>query len=497
MAEAIATVLSPVNLALVLLGSAIGIISGALPGVGASLTIALLLPFTYKMAAASALVFLMAVWAGDIFGGSISSILINTPGTGGNVATCFDGYPMAKAGRAGDALGISLISSFLGGTFSIFALMFLAPPIAELSLAFGPAAYFWLAVVGLSIIATASRGSTLKGLIAGGFGLMVSLIGYDVVTGFVRFDFGTLYLQDGVQFIPAMIGLFAISQILVMAGEPVGGQSQIGKVTGSVWRGVATALRHPFVLIRSALIGTVFGAIPAVGVGAASLVAYTETVRFSKDRESFGKGNPAGIVAPEAANNAVQGGALIPTLSLGIPGNATTAILLGALTIWGLRPGMELFSSSASIVHAVFAGLFLAQIAFFVLGILFSGTFAKVIQVPKRVLIPCILLTCFTGAYAMRADIADVIVMLIFGVIGYGMRRQGYPMVCTVLAMILGPLMERNFSRALLISGGSYGIFFRGTLCWIMIGLLLVSLAFGILPELRSRGKATSGSKAA
>lgn len=487
-------IFEPANLFALVAGSIIGIVSGILPGIGATVMMSLMLPFTFSMSPAAGLILLLSIWATDVYGGSITSILVNVPGGAANVATCFDGHPMARQGKAGVAIGIATMASLIGGLFGIIVLIFASPPIAKFSLKFGPAEYFMLAIMGLSIIATTSKGKALKGLIAAGFGLMVSFMGYDLVTGFVRFDFGLRYLTDGIPFICALTGIFAIGEALVSAEE--GGQvAELGKVEGGVFDGFKLVFKYPATLIRSMLIGTLFGTAPGVGISAANMVAYSETVRVSKHPETFGTGNPEGVLAPEAANNAVQGGALIPTLTLGIPGSSSAAVLLAALIMYGLRPGRELFTGNPDLVYKIFVALIFAQILFAVIGTFLANPFAKLTIVPSAIVVPTIILSCFMGSFALRGQIEDVLVTAVFGGIGYMMKKAGYPTVPFVLALILGPIAEKNFFRALLISQGNYSIFLSSGISIGLAAFIIFALTYPFLEpfkeKLKLRAKAT------
>jgi putative tricarboxylic transport membrane protein len=471
----VASLLTPSKIAWLLGSSFLGIIAGALPGIGASLTMALLIPVTFYMEQTTGLVILVSAWAACVYGGSISSILINTPGTGANVATTFDGFPMARQGKAKVALGISATSSMIGGLFGVLCLIFFAPPLSRISVMFGPSEYFLLAVFGLAITSSSMRGSTLKGLVSSGVGLLVSFIGYDIITGRSRYTFGTLYLEDGIDFLIVVIGLFATTQILKFLSE-TGAISLRGRVEGKISDGIKFTLKNWPTMIKSALLGTVFGFAPGVGTTAASLVAYSQAVNASDDPDSFGKGNPMGVLAPETANNAVQGGALIPTLTLGIPGNSDSAVFLAGLMMYGLNPGRELFSAHSDILYSVFVALILSQIAFWAIGLLCTPVFAKITLIPVHVLLPLIWLTAATGTFALRNEVIDCFVAIVFGILGYAMGKFGYPTVPLLMGVILGPLAEKNFLRALMISDGAYSTFFRNYICWIIWLLIFVSL---------------------
>lgn len=480
--KALFVILSPYNLMWFILGNILGIVAGALPGIGASLTMALLIPVTFYLAPATGLITLVAAWAGAVYGGSISSILINTPGTGGNVATTFDGFPMARAGKAKVALGLSATASMIGGLFGVTALILFAPIIASFAMKFGPPEYFLLAIFGLSIISTTAKGSALKGLISAGVGLMISFIGYDIISGHLRYDFGTLYLQDGISFLIVVIGLFAVAQVLDFLSEK-GTIAKAGKIEGSIVEGITITFKKWRVLLKSCVIGTLFGFAPGVGTSAASLVAYSEAMNSSSNSEQFGKGIPEGIISAEAANNAVQGGALIPALTLGIPGNSDSAVFLAGLMMYGINPGRDLFERNADLVVILFVALVLAQIAFMVCGLSLTSVFSKITLIPINVLMPMVWLVAATGAYSLHNNLIDVFVAVLLGILGYVMRKIKYPVVPMLMAVILGPIAEKNFMRAMMMSDNSYRIFVTGYINWILIFLIVFSL---LIPSINS-----------
>lgn len=488
--EVLLGALTPVNLLVALLGTVLGIVFGALPGVGPTLAIALMLSLTFGMPPDAALIFLGSIFGSTIYGGSISAILLNVPGTPGSVATSLDGHPMAQQGKGGVALGISTTASTLGGMASLLLLWTLAPVIARVSVKIGPAEYFMLALLGLSIVASVSRGATLKGFLAACLGLMLTFFGYDLITGYQRFTFGLTYLEDGIPEIQLIIGLFGIAQALALAEEG-GTISKIGEVAGSAWKGIWITLRYYVTLLRSIAIGALLGTLPGVGITTANFLAYNEAMRSPKDKHiPFGQGNPEGVVASEAANNAVEGGALIPTLTLGIPGSAASALFLGALMIQGLRPGMELFTVSGKIVYSAFAGMLLGFIMMFLLGMLGARFFVRVTLVPSEVLVPLIILLTLTGSYAVANSLEDVILTALFGFIGYVMNRHHYPTVPLVLGVVLGSLIEKNFHRALLAGHGSYAVFVTRPISLILLLIIVVAVLYPYLGNWLKRSRA-------
>lgn len=479
--KALSEIFSSTMILWMLIGTVIGIVAGILPGIGASLTMALLIPITFSMPKEQGLILLVAAWAAAVYGGSISSILINTPGTGANVMTCLDGFPMARQGKAKVALAISATSSLIGGLFGIACLILLAPPLAQFAMKFGPSQNFLLVLFSLVIISFTLRGSTLKGLISAGFGFVLSFIGFDLVSGETRYIFGIQYLSDGIPFLLFVIGLFAISQVLQFLSETNGSVNRIDTIKGSYWEGFALTFKYWRTLIKSAIIGAIVGFAPGIGTSAASVMAYGEAERSSKCKEMFGKGAPEGVVAAETSNNAVQGGALIPTLTLGIPGNSDSAVFLAGLMMYGIMPGRSLFQGNSSLVSILFAALIMSQFAFWIVGLSLTGIFAKITFVPINLLIPIIWIISATGAFALHNNPVDVLMIIVIGVLAYIMHRTGYPVIPLLMAIILGPMAEKNFMRAIMISGGSGTIFFKGYINLIIIALIALVILLPIV----------------
>ena len=469
-------------------GTALGIVAGVLPGVGASLTMALLIPITFYLDKTTGLMTLVSAWAGAVYGGSISSILINTPGTGANVATCFDGFPMARNGKARVALGISATSSMIGGLFGITVLILFSPYLSKISIMFGAAEYFLLAIFGLTVTSSTIKGSTLKGLISSGVGLMISFIGYDIITGTKRYTFHTMYLEDGIDFLIVVIGFFAVTQLFSFLSEK-GSISLAGKIEGKLTEGIKLTFKHIKTALVSSVIGTIFGFAPGVGTTAASLVAYSTAESSSDHPDDFGKGIPEGIVAAEASNNAVQGGALIPTLTLGIPGNSDSAVFLAGLMMYGINPGRNLYETNSHLLYVLFIALLLAQIMFWLVGLLFTPIFAKITLVPIKILLPIIWIVACLGAFALNNEFIDCIVIIVMGVIGYLMKKLDYPTVPLLMGVILGPLAEKNFARAMMISDNSLTCFVDSSICWVIWVLIVLSIVLPKLLKARSAKK--------
>jgi len=405
---------------------------------------------------------------------------------------------MAQKGKAGFAMGISTLGSFIGGIAGWISLVVLSPALIWIALKMGPAEYFMVALMALSLLALASGGQLLKGLFLGAIGLLLSFIGRDPITAEARFTFGFLYLEDGLPLAPVVLGLFALSQALVLAGE-TGSISQF-RTVGKVWEGFVEVLRLPATIVRASIVGIVMGVLPALGLSSANVVAYFIEKRASKHPETFGHGESRGLLAPEIAKNACIVGDLIPTFTLGIPGSSVTAIFLAAMIMHGIQPGAEFFSRSGALPYTVFAGILLAQISFFIMGLLFARQFAKAVLIPNALLVPLIVVLSFVASLALRSNMEDIVVTLVFGVLGYIMSRYRYPAACLVLGLVLGDLVEANFHRALLIGRGSYAIFFTRpisltlfVLTVAMVAWPYVKLLFPRSVKAGSRGGAPQG----
>ena len=435
-----------------------GILGGALPGISPSIAMALLLPFTVGMAPATAIVLLASVYVGAEYGGSIPAILIRTPGTNSASATVLDGYEMARQGKAGEALGISLISGLYGGLFGLAVLVLATESLARIALAFTPAAYFSLGILGLSVIAGLSGGSLLRGVIAACIGLMLAFVGSDPVSGVPRFTFESADLLAGIKPILIMVGLFAVTEMLVQIGEPAWAKAVKSEARLKLpnWA-MSKRLAKPQAI--GAVIGTVEGVTPGAGGTIAAFMAYSEAKRWSKHPEEFGKGSPEGVAAPEAANNVVTATALVPLLSLGIPGSNSAAILLGGFLIHGLQPGPMLFQKAPEIVWSLYGGLFFANIAMLLIGLVILSPCIWLVNRPKPYLMAIILALVMTGVYAMHQSIFEIGMVLAVGVLGYGMRLLKIPVLPLVLGLVLGSLVESNYRRSLLISSGEHSIF--------------------------------------
>lgn len=450
-------------LAMVAFGVFAGISVGAIPGLTGVMATAILIPFSFFMAPTEGIPFLLGIHKGALFGGSIPAILINTPGTPPAAATCLDGYPLAQKGEAKSAIQMALYSSTLGDTFSDIALIVAALPLAALALKFGPADFFGLLVMGLTVISTVTGGSVTKGILSALIGLMFGMVGFDDVSGAERFSFDIPSLQGGLGLVPLLIGLFAFSEVFIQAEKKKSELIQIpptSHLKGGRSLRLAELLGSARTILRSSIIGTIIGAIPGTGSSIATFVGYGAAKRASRHPEEFGRGSYEGIAAAEAANSAVAGADLIPTLTLGIPGGGSAAILMGAFIAQGLRPGPSLFQENATTMYAIFTLLLLGNPIMLVEGWLLTGLFAKVVTVRQVFLIPCILLFCVVGSYIFRNNMIDVEIALLAGLFGYGLRKLYFPLAPLVIAFIITPMAERSFKQALLISHGDFSVFF-------------------------------------
>lgn len=481
-------VLSPALIASAFAGVAWGILGGALPGISPSISMALLLPLTYGMDPTLAIVLLASTYVGAEYGGSIPAILIRTPGTNAAAATVIDGYAMKEQGRAGEALGISLYSGFVGSLVGLAVLVLLTEPLSRVALAFTPPAYFALGVLGLSVIGSVSGDSLVKGLMAALVGLIISSIGTDPVSGVNRFTFGSPDLLSGIPPILVMVGLFAVGELLAQAGEPGWEKAPMAAARirfpgPAMWRRIARPQA-----IGSAM-GTFEGIMPGAGGTISAFLAYNEARRWSSRQEEFGQGSPEGIAAPEAANNTVACTALVPLLSLGIPGSNSAAILLGGFLLHGLIPGPMLFVRNPEVVTGLYSGLFIAAIAMLILGYLVMTPCLWLVNRPKPYLMGFIYAFVVSGVYAIQTSLFHVGVALTFGLVGYLMRYLKVPFLPMVLGVVLGFMVESNYRRALVLSGGDHGTFLRDPLSAGLLGFALVFIAGTVIRHLRSGSK--------
>jgi putative tricarboxylic transport membrane protein len=485
--EGLAFVMGVVPILIITLGVAMGIIAGATPGLSPSMGVALLVPFTYAMSPTLALILLVAIYIAANYGGSITAVTINAPGTPSSVVTAFDGYPLTKKGKPGLALGVSLVASTVGGIIGTLILIFFSGPLAKFALKFHPAEYFALAIFGLTTVASLGGKNWIKAFIAAMFGLLLNTIGIDPISGVSRFTFGISFLYDGFALIPALIGLFALSEIFkqLESGDFSSQKVKAGKqewpTAGAYWK-----LRNT--IVRSSLMGTIIGIFPGAGATIAAFISYDVAKRVSKHPEEFGEGSLEGVAAAEGANSSSVGGALIPLLTLGIPGSASTAVLIGALMIHDLTPGPQLFISNPDIIYGLLASLLLANIILLVLGFFGSRLWIKVTTIPKTVLFPLIFAVSIIGSFAVRNSFFDVAACLAFGVFGWILRRYNYPVAPIILGMVLGNIAETNFIRAIMMGG--WTVFFTRPLS---LGMLVVAVASFTVPLIQSRKQKETG----
>ncbi|HJH06774.1 tripartite tricarboxylate transporter permease [Fusobacterium ulcerans] len=474
--QGLSTALLLGNLFYLVLGVTGGIVIGALPGLTATMGVAILLPFTFGMDAVTGLIMLVGIYIGAIYGGSISAILLNTPGTPASAATCFDGYALVKKGYPTKALSASTIASALGGLISCLALVTISPVLAKFALRFSAPEYFALALFGLTIIASISAENFLKGIIAGMIGLLISCFGMDAITSYPRFTFGVVDLLNGFSVIPVLIGLFAVSevfnQIETLVGEKEIKTDIVMDKNYMNWQEIKHCLPT---IIKSGVIGTFIGSIPGAGADIAAFVCYNEAKRSNKN-EKFGEGSLVGISAPESGNNGVTGGALVPLLTLGVPGDAVAAVLLGALIIQGLTPGPLLFEQNPEIVYGLFSSMIIGNILLLFIGLAGIKFYSRIVEIPKTLMIPAILILSTIGSYSMNNSLFDVGVTFVFGIIGYIMSKIKMPSSPIVLAVILGPMLETNLRKAVLMYEGSYSFLYTRPITVVFLILTVLSM---------------------
>ena len=458
-----------------------GTLVGVLPGLGPPAAIALLIPSTFHMKPVSAIIMLAGVYYGSQYGGSTTSILVNIPGEASSVVTCLDGYPMARQGRAGPALGISAFGSFIAGTIATIFIMLIAPPLAYFALKFGPPEYFCLMLLGLTLVTSLGSGSMIKGLMMASVGIFLGTIGTDIISGLERFTYGSYTLMDGIGFIPVIMGLFGIPEVLINIEESLKQEIYKTKIS-QIFPTLKDWKDSIFAMLRGSFIGFFVGVLPGGGPMIASLAAYATEKRISKHPERFGKGAIEGVASPEAANNSASQGAFIPLLSLGIPGNATMAVLMGALLIYGIKPGPFLISRHPDLFWGVIGSMYIGNLMLLILNVPLIGLWVRFLKIPYPILFPLILIFCLIGSYSVNNNIYDVIVMILFGVVGYGMRKFEYEAAPLILALVLSPLMENALRQSLIISHGSFSIFFIRPIALILFMAAMLSFASQLIP---------------
>lgn len=473
--EGFALFLSVENILIVGIGVVVGTMIGAIPGMTTPMGVALALPFTFSLPPVAGILLLLGVYKGGLYGGSITAILIKTPGTPAAACTVLDGYPLSQKGHARKALDIALYSSCTADFISNLSLILFAGVLASFALRFGPPEFFTLIVFSLTIIAGVSGPNLAKGILSACLGLMLATVGLDLIYGTERFIFGDYRLMGGLNFIPVLIGLFALPEIINHATRnarftPEARQNLGAGATFGEYLGVLKSV------IRGSLFGVILGAIPGIGGAPAAFLSYSEARRTSKNRENFGKGELEGVAAAEAGNNGVAGATMIPLLALGIPGDVITAVILGAFMMHGLRPGPILFEQNLPMIYALFIGIMLSSVYLFAVGKVAIRLFSRVATIPNRILYPVVFVLCVFGAYAVNNNMFDILVMLGMGVVGYLMLRLEIPVAPFLIAFVLGPLLEDNFRQSLLIGAGDYGVFFRNTICLVFWGLTALSM---------------------
>jgi putative tricarboxylic transport membrane protein len=473
--QGVALLSTPENIGLIIAGVLIGVVVGALPGLSSPMAIALLIPFTIQLDPVPAIAMMAALYCAGTFGGSITAILINAPGAPPAVATALDGYPMAKNGEPGRALGIATISSVIGGIISLIVFIMAAPALASVALEFGPQEYFALAVFALSMLASMSGKSSIRNMISGFVGVLIGTIGIHLTTGVERFTFGFSELDEGISFIPVLIGLFAMGEML----------SQSQTLHKTVERIQAKAMQLPSLselkslkgtILRSSGIGTFIGILPAEGSTVAAIIGYNEAKRFSKTPEKFGTGIAEGIAGPEAANNSAAGGAMVPTLALGIPGSGSTALILAALIMHGIRPGPYLLNETPEFLYAIFIAMLIANVAFLGIGLIGAKFFSMITFIPKQFLWPAVFVFSMIGAYSNSSSFIDVWVMMGFGIVGFFMNRHGFSAAPLVMGLILGAMVEETFSQSMIIYDNNFLMIFESKIVILFFVLTAISL---------------------
>lgn len=472
---------TPMAVAMTVLGTFLGLIIGVLPGLGPLMGIILLLPAVLHFPPVAAMAMLISIFVGGSCGGAVSAIVLRIPGTPIAAATLLDGYPMAQKGRAGDAIGLAISASAAGGMFGGVILVLFAPLLAEFALRFGPPEYFALTLLGLTAIAVVGREAPLKGFMTGAFGLLIATVGTDSISSATRFTFGMFELSSGFHIVAIVVGLFALSEIVV--------QIEDGRLLDApniprvrvTFRSTLTLIRHWVNLLRSAAIGTFFGALPGAGGTIAAFSSYAVAKAQARPHERYGEGEEGGVVATEAANNGAAGGTLIPTMALGVPGDASSAMLMSALILFGFFPGPELFEQNLDVAGGMFLAYIVANISLIVLGLFLTPVFLSILRLKKAYLLPLVLMLCVMGTFAIQSSIFDLWVMLGFGVLGYFLRRYDYPLAPIVIGVVLGPICEANFRRSLLISRDGLWIFWERNISITILSItaLLVLWAIG------------------
>lgn len=480
-ASAIQNVVNPMTLLCIWGGVLLGVILGSVPGLNSTMGTALLIPFTFAMSPINGLALLTSVYCGGTYGGSISAILFNVPGAPEASATVFDGYEMAKKGQAAQALGYAIMCSCLGGLFSVIVMILVSPLLASVALTFSQPEYFALAITALTLIASLGGRGMKKAAISGVFGLLMATVGIDPMTGDPRFTFGGKALMGGINFIPAIIGAFAVSEVLSRAESGMKKSEVLSTKISTILPRIKEIIRMKWLILRSALIGTWIGILPGVGATTAAFVGYAEAVRWSKHPEKFGTGIPEGIAAPETANNAATGGAMVPLLTLGIPGSATTAVIIGGFLVHGLQPGPMLFINQPKLMYSIFLAMLLANFLMLFAGLGVAKVFSNFRRIRYSILGPCIFIFAAIGSYGIRNDPVDLWIMFFFGVIGYFMKKYNYPIAPMIIGLVLGNLTEISLRRGLRMLDYDLSAFLFRPIAGIILAIAVISILYSII----------------
>ena len=486
MGQGFSVALQPINLLYCFIGVFIGTLVGVLPGIGPVSAMSLLLPVTLSGTPESGIIMMAGIYYGSMYGGSTTSILVNIPGEAASVVTCLDGHAMAKQGRAGPALGIAALGSFAAGTFALIALMLVAPALARVAIAFGPPEYFSLMVLGLTVLSFLSQGSMAKSLLMAAFGIVLGLIGMDQITAQTRLTFDRLELLDGIGLVPVVMGLFGVAEILSNLDRELKREVIKARI-GGLWPSLADWTAAKWAILRGTVLGFFLGILPGGGAVIASFAAYALERKLSDTPERFGRGAIEGVAGPEAANNAAAGGAFIPLMTLGIPPNVVMALLLGAFVIHGLQPGPLMMAQRPDLFWGIIASMYIGNAMLLVLNMPLIGMWVQVLKLPYRILFPLILMFCVVGVFASGNAVFDVFVMVLFGVLGYLMRKFGYEPAPLVLAFVLGPMLENNLRKSLILSQGDFTIFIERPISAVCLVLATAALAAPLLPTLARR----------
>jgi putative tricarboxylic transport membrane protein len=488
-----ALALTPVNLLFGFIGAVLGTAVGVLPGLGPAATISLLLPITYALGSPLTSIIMMAgIYCGAMYGGSTTSILLNIPGEAASVVTCIDGYKMAKNGRAGAALGISAIGSFIAGTFGIIALTFIAPPLSSFALKFGPAEYFSLTLLGLTLAAFLSGKSMLKGMIMAVFGLLLATVGIDPVGGVLRYTFGTMILMDGFDFLALAMGVFGIGEILISLEEDMNAELVTTKIK-NIYPTMKDWLDSRWAIARGTVIGFGVGLLPGGGAVMASMIAYAVEKKVSRTPERFGEGAIEGVASPESANNSASSASFIPMLTLGIPGNPAIAMIFAALLIQGVQPGPFLIVDHPDVFWGVIASMYIGNVVLLFFNLPLVGVWVQMLRVPYSIMAPLIVMICSIGVYSLKNDVDDVLMMFIFGIFGYILRKFKFELGPLILSFVLGRILERSLSQALIISSGDVSVFVTKPISAVLLGIVFLMLLTPLALMLRQNKAEKTG----